>query len=298
MWPPTIVGFKYPANLSDATPRDPVEIELTAYDERGDMDYVDLMSGDQLIQRTEVYPFQFRYTPPASAVGSVVRLTAVAVDKAGNSSSRDLLINVLDGESQVASPVAVAPPTLLGTPTVGSTMSCINGGFLNAPKKLTYAWLRSGVVIDGATTPTYTLTPAELGRTIACRITATNDAGSGDATSEALYVSNPVPAAAALFAAPAAVAPAGKQAAALKLVARCKLAKSHKAVSCTVSSNKTTKFKATLRMAGSKKVSVTRSGKRKLHLTLRSHKRLKKGQKVVLTLRSGKTKKVLTAKLR
>ena len=67
--PPTVVGFKYPANLSDATPRDPVEIELTTFDERGDMDYVDLMAGDQLIQRTEVYPFQFRYTPPASAVG-------------------------------------------------------------------------------------------------------------------------------------------------------------------------------------------------------------------------------------
>ena len=44
---PTIVGFKYPPNLSDATPRDPVEIELTTYDERGDMDYVDLKVGDQ-----------------------------------------------------------------------------------------------------------------------------------------------------------------------------------------------------------------------------------------------------------
>ena len=81
---PTIVGFKYPPNLSDATPRDPVEIELTTFDERGDMDYVDLKAGDQLIQRTEVYPFQFRYTPPASAVGSVVKLTAEAVDSAGN----------------------------------------------------------------------------------------------------------------------------------------------------------------------------------------------------------------------
>ena len=39
---PTIVGFKYPTNLSTATPRDPVELELTAFDERGDMDYVDL----------------------------------------------------------------------------------------------------------------------------------------------------------------------------------------------------------------------------------------------------------------
>ena len=55
------------------------------------MDYVDLKVGDALIQRTEVYPFQFRYTPPASAVGSVVTLTAEAVDSAGNKSTRDLL---------------------------------------------------------------------------------------------------------------------------------------------------------------------------------------------------------------
>ena len=106
---PTIVGFKYPPNLSTGTPRDPVDIELTAFDERGDMDYVDLKVGDQLIQRTEVYPFQFRYTPPASAVGSVVTLTAEAVDSAGNKSTRDLLINVLAGDTPPGTPVAVAP---------------------------------------------------------------------------------------------------------------------------------------------------------------------------------------------
>ena len=181
---PTIVGFKYPPNLSTGTPRDPVDIELTAYDERGDMDYVDLKVGNQLIQRTEVYPFQFRYTPPASAVGSVVTLTAEAVDSAGNKSTRTLLVNVLAGDTPPGTPVAVAPPTLLGTPTVGSQLSCLSGGFLNQPKTLAYAWLRNGAVIAGATTPSYTLTAADLGRSVACRITATNDAGSGDATSD------------------------------------------------------------------------------------------------------------------
>ena len=183
---PTIVGFKYPPNLSTGTPRDPVDIELTAYDERGDMNYVDLKVGTQLIQRTEVYPFQFRYTPPASAVGGVVKLTAEAVDSAGNKSTHDLYVNVLAGDTPPGSPVAVAPPTLLGTPTVGSQLSCLSGGFLNQPKTLTYAWLRNGAVIAGATTPTYTLTAADLGRSVACRITATNDAGSGEATSDSV----------------------------------------------------------------------------------------------------------------
>ena len=131
------------------------------------MDYVDLKVGGQLIQRTEVYPFQFRYTPPASAVGSVVTLTAEAVDSAGNKSTRDLLVNVVSGDAPPASPVPVGPPTLLGTPTVGSQLSCVNGGFLNAPTSLSYAWLRNGAVIAGATSPTYTLTarrPRPLGR--------------------------------------------------------------------------------------------------------------------------------------
>ena len=53
--------------------------------------------------------------------------------------------------------------------------------------------------VAGADGATYTLTDADLGRTIACRLSATNAAGTGDATSEALYVS----AAAAPIAAPA-----------------------------------------------------------------------------------------------
>ena len=73
------------------------------------MDYVDLKVGGQLIQRTEVYPFQFRYTPPASAVGRVVTLTAEAVDSAGNKSTRDLLVNVVAGDAPPASPVAGRP---------------------------------------------------------------------------------------------------------------------------------------------------------------------------------------------
>ena len=56
------------------------------------MDYVDLYADGALVgTRTECLPFQFRYTPPASAVGSLVKLTAEAVDKAGNKSTRDLL---------------------------------------------------------------------------------------------------------------------------------------------------------------------------------------------------------------
>ena len=312
--PPAIDGFKYPENLSTATPRDPVELEVTAYDERGDMDRVDLYANGEYVDTVTVYPFQFRYTPPASAVGSVVKLTAEAFDKAGNKSTKDLYINVVSGPSQGDSPVPLGPPTLMGTPMVGEQLACVSGGFLNAPQSLSYAWLRNGAVIPGATSPLYTLTDADLGRTIACRVSATNEHGTGDATSEALYVTaRPAPAFTATpqpitIAGPAGtttVTPtatktttAAKSTSAYK--ASCKLSKSKKAISCTVSAkSKTTKFSGTVRLQGKKtatKSSKSKSGK--LKLTLRSSKKLKKGQKVVLTIKAGKKTERITAKVR
>ena len=70
--PPTVAGFKYPANNAVATPNDPVEVEVTAFDERGDMEQVQLFADGQPYATVPVYPFQFRYSPPASAVGKTV----------------------------------------------------------------------------------------------------------------------------------------------------------------------------------------------------------------------------------
>ena len=82
---PTIVGYKYPADGYQATPADPVEIELTAFDERGDMKQVGLYADG-------VYPRDRRSTRSSSATrrrprpsAATVTLTAEAVDVAGNS---------------------------------------------------------------------------------------------------------------------------------------------------------------------------------------------------------------------
>ena len=215
-------------------------------------------------------------------------------------------VNVLAGDTPPASPVAVAPPTLLGTPTVGSQLSCLSGGFLNQPTSLAYSWLRNGATIAGATTPSYTLTAADLGRSVACRITATNQHGSGDATSEALVVSNPTPPAftaappkAPSIAAPAPAASAPAATVAPKYKATCKRSKSKKAIACKVSSSSKAKFSAKIRLQGSKTAKASKSSKSgKVKVTVRSRKTLKKGQKVVLKIKSGKTTKVLTAKTR
>ena len=113
--PPTIVGFKCPPANSDGDAADPVEVDVTAYDDRGDLKQVNLYADGALVGSVPVFPFQFRYTPPASAVGSTVKLTAEAVDKAGNKSTRDLLINVARRRRRWSlSPVPVNQPTLVG----------------------------------------------------------------------------------------------------------------------------------------------------------------------------------------
>ena len=61
-------------------------------------------------------------------------------------------------------PTPVVDPTITGSPVVGKQLSCVSGGFTNAPDTLTYEWLRNGAAIDGATASTYTPTEQDAGR--------------------------------------------------------------------------------------------------------------------------------------
>ena len=51
----------------------------------------------------------------------------------------------------------------------------------------TYAWLRDGKAIPGATARTYTLTAADDTTALGCQVTATNLAGSTSATANAPF---------------------------------------------------------------------------------------------------------------
>ncbi|MDO9454723.1 hypothetical protein [Nocardioides sp.] len=80
--------------------------------------------------------------------------------------------------------VAIATPTVSGTPQVGSTLTATA---TSTPAGATYAyqWLRTGtsdelVVVPGATARTFTLTSADLGHRLVVRVTA-SAAGYADA---------------------------------------------------------------------------------------------------------------------
>jgi hypothetical protein len=305
---PTIAGFKWPPPPADftATTRDPVEVDVTAFDERGDMSHVTLLADGEPVQTTTVFPFQFRYTPPASAAGRTVTLTAEAVDKAGNTSTRDLDLNVVAANAAVESPTPVSDPTITGSPVVGQQLSCVSGGFTNSPDTLEYEWLRNGATIAGATANTYTPTAQDAGRNVACREWATNSAGTGDATSESLLISAAPPVANALPTtpmAPAPVAPASVQkptGTALSVTGTCKLASNRRSARCTIKTKGATNPRSMLtavgRVSGTRKFTKSRSGRGSVKLTVRSAKRLKKGQRLTLKVRSGATVRILVVK--
>jgi hypothetical protein len=75
---------------------------------------------------------------------------------------------------------------------VGDTVTCNPGSWTGSPS-FTYRWLRDGSLIPGETAQTYTLVAGDAGRSIVCRVMATNAGGSAEADSGALVPTSPPP---------------------------------------------------------------------------------------------------------
>ena len=78
----------------------------------------------------------------------------------------------------------ITSATLTGTPTVGQTLSAHSGGVSGVPTPTeSYQWLANGVAISGATSSTYTLTPANYSQQVSVTVTETSPAGRVSLTS-------------------------------------------------------------------------------------------------------------------
>lgn len=84
-------------------------------------------------------------------------------------------------------PVNTVAPVISGTAVVGQTLTTTNGTWTNSPSSYSYQWKRGATNI-GTNSSTYTLVQADAGNTsnITCVVTATNSAGSANATSNTI----------------------------------------------------------------------------------------------------------------
>ena len=85
------------------------------------------------------------------------------------------------------SPINTLAPVVSGTAVVGQTLTTTNGTWSNSPTSYSYQWKRGATNI-GTNASTYTLVSADAGQSITCVVTATNSAGSANATSNALSI--------------------------------------------------------------------------------------------------------------
>ncbi|GAA1502778.1 lamin tail domain-containing protein [Nocardioides humi] len=104
----------------------------------------------------------------------------------GDTDGHSLRSGTLPCETPVGTFDNTTPPTVTGTPLVGSVLTAGAGTWTPAPDSVDRQWLADGAPIGGATGPTFTPTVAEIGRAISVRETvhATGYAD-GEATSVA-----------------------------------------------------------------------------------------------------------------
>lgn len=90
-------------------------------------------------------------------------------------------------------PAPVASPELSGRAAWDGFLACTNGAWANAPYRIDITWLRDNVPVAGRTGAAIALDASDIGHSVGCMVTATNDDGSAIAISRSEYVVGPPP---------------------------------------------------------------------------------------------------------
>lgn len=86
----------------------------------------------------------------------------------------------------ISAPVYTTAPTIVGTPQVGSSLTCDPGQWSNKPYSYVYSWSRAGTAIAAAqnlTINTYVPVNADQANTLTCTVTVANTIGATSYTS-------------------------------------------------------------------------------------------------------------------
>jgi peptidoglycan/xylan/chitin deacetylase (PgdA/CDA1 family) len=127
------------------------------------------------------------YTAVAADVGSTLRLVVTATNTAGSTAATSNPTATVAGA--VAAPKNTALPAISGIAQQGQTLTGSTGSWSGSPTSYAYQWSRCNVNgkgcanIASANDQTYLVAAGDIGFTIRVSVTATNDGGSGTATS-------------------------------------------------------------------------------------------------------------------
>lgn len=127
------------------------------------------------------------FTPEDGDAGKAVSCTVTATNASGSAQATSTSLTIAPRP-----PAALSAPSLGGDAVVGSTLTCTDGTWTGSPT-LTRTWLRSGSPVSGATASSYAVTGNDVGRTLRCRVTASNGSGSADSDSNEVTVTAPAP---------------------------------------------------------------------------------------------------------
>lgn len=112
------------------------------------------------------------YSLVAADLGTAVQCQVTATNVAGEAVATSAAVS----PPLVVLPANTVRPSIAGTLRTGRTATCATGTWTGTPT-FAVSWLRTGIAISGAAGPAYLLRPADAGRAIQCRITATGSGG-------------------------------------------------------------------------------------------------------------------------
>jgi len=123
------------------------------------------------------------YMVASADVGKPLRCRVTASNSAGSAMATSAAVTIK------TPPKNTAAPKVTGTLNVGRTLTCNRGIWTgSSPITYTYAWLRNGSPIAGATSAAYVATAADKNKSLSCRVTAKNAAGQATKASAAVEV--------------------------------------------------------------------------------------------------------------
>lgn len=125
------------------------------------------------------------YVPTVADVGKTIKLRVTAQNIIGSAVATSLPTIPVTAADPPVIPGNTGLPTIDGNATVGEILVSETGTWTGTePITYTYQWKANGVALVGATDSTYLLTADEESDVITLTVTATNAAGSAEATSD------------------------------------------------------------------------------------------------------------------